>query len=199
MADTFPTFVSMPEANAAVQQMYDDDTAARGFVMNLSTVWGHRPQLRQDLFDLFGRSADAAGLSLRQRAIVITAAASTRADSYCSLAWGEKLAKEAGAGAAAGVLRGDDGQLTPSEQVLARWARTVASDPNGASAADVEALREAGFDDGQIVALTVFTALRLAFSTVNDALGAHPDNAFRASVPAEVVAAVDFGRPVATA
>src|SRR5690348_6783461 len=117
MTDTFPTFLSLPEPSGAVQQMYDDDTSARGFVMNLSTVWGHHPQLRHDLFDLFARAADSAGLSVRQRAIVITAAASTRGDSYCSLAWGEKLAKEAGAGAAAGVLRGDDGALTAAEQV----------------------------------------------------------------------------------
>lgn len=197
MTDTCPTFLSLPEPSAAVQHMYDDDTTARGFVMNLSTVWGHRPQLRQNLFDLFAEAADAAGLSVRQRAVLITAAASTRGDSYCSLAWGDKLAKEAGAGAAAGVLRGVDDDLSPADRQLARWARTVARDPNGASAGDVQALRDAGFDDGQIVALTVFVALRLAFSTVNDALGAQPDSAFRTAVAPEVVAAVDFGRPIA--
>ena len=38
----------------------------------------------------------------------------------------------------------------------------------------MQALRDAGFDDAQIFAITVFVAARLAFSTVNDALGARP-------------------------
>lgn len=34
---------------------------------------------------------------------------------------------------------------------------------------------QAPFDDGQVFAITTFVALRLAFSTANDALGAQPD------------------------
>ena len=118
-------------------------------------------------------------------------------DAYCSLAWGKKLAGEAGAELAGGVLTGRDEALDPSERALARWARQVARDPNGAGSADVQALRDAGFTDGQVFAVTLFVALRLAFSTVNDALGALPDRALAESVPDQVRAAVTFGRPVA--
>ena len=52
-------------------------------------------------------------------------------------------------------------------------------------------------DDGQIFAVTAFVALRLAFSTVNDALGAQPDALLAQALPAEVREAVSFGRPVA--
>jgi len=34
---------------------------------------------------------------------------------------------------------------------------------------------QAGFDDAQILNLTMFVALRIAFSTVNGALGARPE------------------------
>jgi alkylhydroperoxidase family enzyme len=81
---------------------------------------------------------------------------------------------------------------------LARWARRVTGDPNSTAAADVQALRDAGFDDEQIFAITVYVALRIAFSTVNDALGARPDRRLADSVPAPVRAAVTFGRPIAT-
>jgi hypothetical protein len=101
-----------------------------------------------------------------------------------------------GADIASGVLRGDDDLLDPSERALARWARQVARDPNAVAAGDVEALRDAGFDDAQIFAITVFVALRVAFSTVNDALGARPDRALGEAVPAAVRDAVTFGRPV---
>ena len=68
-------------------------------------------------------------------------------DAYCSFAWGQRLAGEAGDEVAVGVLQGDDGGLDPAEQALARWARQVARDPNGAAAGDLEALRTAGYDD----------------------------------------------------
>jgi hypothetical protein len=59
----------------------------------------------------------------------------------------------------------------------------------------MEALRGAGFDDDQIFAMTVFVALRPAFSTVNDTLGASPDAELFAGAPEKVVAAVTYGPP----
>lgn len=132
---------------------------------------------------------------MRERGILVTSCASTRRDSYCALAWGGKLAEVSDADLAAGVLRGEDAALTEPEQALAAWSRAVARDPNRVSAGDVQALRDAGYDDGQIVAITIFVALRMAFSAVNDALGAQPDPELVASLPEQVRDAVDFGRP----
>jgi hypothetical protein len=94
------------------------------------------------------------------------------------LAWGTKLAGATDEATAAGVLAGDDSRLTPAEQAMATWARAVARDPNGTRESDVAALREAGFSDRKIFAMTVFVALRITVSTVDDALGASPDAAF---------------------
>jgi hypothetical protein len=79
---------------------------------------------------------------------------------------------------------------------MAGWARTVARDPNATSAADVQALRDAGFSDAQIFTITVFVALRLAFSTVNAALGLLPDAALRSTSSRAVLDAAAFGRPI---
>jgi hypothetical protein len=57
-------------------------------------------------------------------------------------------------------------------------------------------MREAGYSDAQIFGMTVYVALRLAFSTINDALGARPDSAFRSSAPEAVLDAVNYGRPI---
>ena len=70
----------------------------------------------------------------------------------------------------------------------------MASDPNGTSAEDLEPLRRAGFDDRQIFAITTFVALRLAFSTVNDALGARPDRQLVDDAPAVVRDGITWGR-----
>ena len=118
-------------------------------------------------------------------------------DSYCSLAWGGKLAKASDPTLAAGVLTGDDAGLTDQEKAMADWARKVARDPNATTPADIAALRDCGLDDGQIFAITTFVALRLAFSTINDSLGAQPDAQLARSLPRDVREAVTYGRPVA--
>ena len=176
------------------QRLYDEDRAGDGYVMNLTRVWAHEPELQDDLSALLGRAAERAALTFRQRGVLVSACASTLGDSYCALAWGTRLAGEVGAEVAAGVLAGDDTGLDGADAALAAWARKVAGDPNATTAADVEALRSVGFDDAQILAVTVFVALRLAFSTVNDALGAIPDDELVARAPEAVRAAVTFGR-----
>jgi hypothetical protein len=97
-----------------------------------------------------------------------------------------------------GVLNGSDAGLTDQEKAMAAWARKVATDPNANTPADIQALRDSGLDDGQIFAITSFVAFRLAFSTINDSLGAQPDAQLAQSVPQEVREAVTYGRPVAT-
>ena len=193
------SFLDDPHETEAVRRLFADDLAQDGFVMNLSRVWAHRPELRERLSALLAEAASAAGLTFRQRGVLVAATASTRADSYCSLAWGTRLAGEMGAEGAAAVLRGDDSALDVAERVLARWGRQVARDPNGTGPDDVRALREAGFDDAQVLALTMYAAGRIAFSTVNAALGARPDEEYREIAPDPVLDAVTYGRPVAGA
>ncbi|MEU6715149.1 hypothetical protein ABZ897_27100 [Nonomuraea sp. NPDC046802] len=189
-------FLQPPEVTSEVRRLFDEDLAELGYVMNVTRLWAYQPDTMTGLFDLVRQTVEAGGLDLRTRGILVTACASAFGDSYCSLAWGCKLAESADARTAAGVLRGDDDGLTPAERALAHWARKVARDPNGIGQADVRALREAGFDDGQIFAITTFVALRIAFSTVNDALGARPDAALRSTAPQPVLEAVTFGRPI---
>lgn len=191
------TFLAPPEETDAVRAFYAEDLADAGFVMNSSRVWGHHPGLQHRLFTLMAEAATAAGLSFRQRGILVAATAAARQDSYCSLAWGARLAGAAGDDVASAVLQGEDAVLDPADRALASWARRVAADPNGTRPEDVQALREAGFDDGQVLALTVYAAARVAFSTVNDALGARPDAQYRDVAPGAVREAVRYGRPIA--
>jgi len=190
-------FLDLPAPSADADRLCADDVADRGYVMNVSRLWGHQPALHDALAALIVQCSDAASLTLRQRAILVCACVSTVGDAYCSLAWGSRLADEASAGVAASVLRGDDSALEPPERVLAAWARRVVRAPNATTAADVDELRAAGYDDARILAVTAFVALRLAFAAVNDALGAQPDAELAAAAPREVRDAVTWGRPMA--
>jgi uncharacterized peroxidase-related enzyme len=192
------SFLQEPPVSPHVQALYDEDLADDGYVGNLTRLWAHQPDTLKRLFELMSQAFTPSGLNFRQRGILVTAAASALGDSYCSLAWGAKLGKASHAAVAAGVLNGSDAELTDQEKAMAAWARKVATDPNATTPADIQALRDSGLDDGQIFAVTAFVALRLAFSTINDSLGAQPDAQLALSVPQEVREAVTYGRPAAT-
>jgi hypothetical protein len=187
-------FLELPVDSTEAQALFAEDIADVGYVMNVSKLWAYQPNLVTGLFDLMSETIADLGLSLRQRGILVAACASTLRDSYCSLAWGSRLAGVSDPETAAAVLRGTDEGLTADERALSSWARKVASDPNGTTPEDIEVLRSAGFDDAQIFAITTFVALRLAFSTVNDALGVGPDITLRSGAPRAVVDAVGYGR-----
>ncbi len=189
-------FLSAPPTTAAGQRLQDDDERDLGFVMNVSRLWGYQPETLEGLFALLGQCKQAGGLDQRQMGILVTATAAALGDSYCSLAWGGKLSASADPATAASVISGDDGELSAAEAAMARWARRVVEDPNGTTAGDVQALRDAGLDDTQIFAVTTVVALRLAFSTINDALGATPDHELRDRTPDVVLDAVTYGRPM---
>jgi uncharacterized peroxidase-related enzyme len=188
-------YLSAPPSSNAADAMYAEDRAAMGYVMTGSRLWAHAPELHDGLFALLAQAAERAGLGVRERGILVTACASTLGDSYCSMAWGHKLASVAGTDLAAGVLRGTDGGLDDRERALAGWARRLAADPNGVAASDVDELRSAGYDDAQVLAITAYVALRIAFSTVNDALGVQPEPELAELTPAAVRAVVTYGRP----
>lgn len=188
-------FLRSPEISPQAQALFDEDIADDGYVWNVSKLWAYQPETVTALFALMSQALAGQDLSFRQRGILVTACASQLGDSYCSLAWGSKLAKVADPAVAASVLTGTDQNLTDSEKVLAAWARKIVRDPNATAENDIQALRDVGFSDDQIFGITTFVALRLAFSTINDALGATPDAALVAAAPESVASAVTYGRP----
>ena len=137
------------------------------------------------------------GLSDRDIALLVAATAAARSDSYCALAWGSRLAAQADAETAARVVGGSAADLDNRGTALVDWASCVAINPNSTTAADIDRLREVGPTDRQIFGATVFITLRMAFSTVNGALGAQPDLQLAQEAPAPVGAAVGYGRPPA--
>ncbi|MGE0467590.1 MAG: carboxymuconolactone decarboxylase family protein [Steroidobacteraceae bacterium] len=182
--------------NAEAAAYLEQERAASGYVMNLERAWAWRPDVAGEFARLRKLLAQESGLSAGEMALLTCATAHALGDSYCSLAWGTRLAGMRGAAAAAAILRGTDPpDSTAREAALRQWAAQVVRDPNGASASQVERLRRAGLSDREIFEATLQVAFRLAFSAVNDALGARPDLELVAAAPAELRAAVSYGRP----
>lgn len=191
------SFLSEPAQSPGQQKMYDENLAQHGYVWSNSRVWGHHPELEAGFKDLLGATAQAAGLTNRERAMLVLGQAKAIGDSYCSVAWSRWLTEWEDSDTALAAIQGDGAPFSERERALSRWAQLVARQPNDVEQADVQALRDVGFDDAQVLALTLFTTLRLALSTTNDALGARPDVALAESIDPRIRAAITWGRPPA--
>jgi uncharacterized peroxidase-related enzyme len=190
-------FLSEPCPNEGASALYARDLAEDGYVGNLTRLWAWRPDVFNAFLSLRTLLTDKAALSLRERALLVCATAASLGDSYCALAWGTTLAAEIDPATAAAVLqRKTATELTVREKALVTWAGQVARDPNAVTVGDVKRLRDVGLTDDEIFDVTAFVAFRLAFSTVNDALGARPDQPLAAAAPAMVREAVVYGRSV---
>ena len=187
-------FLTVPPTTRERQHLYDNDVHEVGYVMNLSLLWAQLPDAKVTWESLLMLAVETAGLTFRQRALLVSACAATLGDAYCSLAWGNRLAGTSDPALAAAVVIGDDSRLGHDERVLTSWARAITRDPNSTTRRDVQALRDAGYSEQQIFAITLFVALRIAFSTVNDALGAAPDRELIDAVAPALRNAVTFGR-----
>lgn len=188
------TFLNEPASSEGQQRMYDADLAQDGYVWDNTKLWAHQPGLDEAITALIVSAADAAGLSIREKGLLVIGQSSTIGDSYCSVAWGRWLTESEDAQTAAAALRADEAPFSQRERALATWARAVADHPNDTTPEDVERLRDVGFDDQQILALTVYAAARMALTVTNDALGARPDQALIDMLHPAVRAAITWGR-----
>jgi uncharacterized peroxidase-related enzyme len=188
-------FLSEPGTTEAAEYL-EKERAASGYVMNLERAWAWRPDVAEGFAQVRRQLTSKSSLTPREIVLLACTAARALGDSYCSLAWGTRLAGMRGAATVAMVLQGTNPpSSTPREIALQRWAEQVVRDPNGASPKEVASLRAAGLSDREIFEATVHIAFRLAFAAVNDALGALPDRELVTAAPEEVRAAVTYGRP----
>lgn len=190
-------FLNDAPLNEDVRSWFDDSVAADGYIPNHTRLWAWRLDMDRDFLALRSRLLSTTSLNERERALIVSAAVSTIGDSYCSIAWGSKLASlTSDSDAALVIAHRDPESLTAREKALAVWVRKIVRDPNATTKADVDELRSAGLDDREIFEATLLAAYRVAFSTVNDALGCSPDHELYDAAPLELRSAITFGRGV---
>lgn len=188
-------FLREPPETDEVLAAHEAERDSEGYVSNHTRLWSWRIDLDQEFRRLRSGILSSSALTERDFAVLVTATVSQLGDSYCALAWGPRLASLTDDETAGRVLGGGSPEsLTEREAALAGWARQIVRDPNATTERDVERLREVGLGEREIFEATAFVAFRLAFSTVNDALGAVPDDQLAEAAPDAVRAAVTYGR-----
>lgn len=110
--------------------------------------------------------------------LVYLAVSVTNDCSYCVASHREQLVEQVGMSTEEvdAIATGDRSPFSARERAVIAFAEQVAHDPNGVDEGDLEALRDAGFDDSEVVRLLTVAAAGIAANTIADALGIHPSD-----------------------
>ena len=167
--------VAPESAGAGLAPIYERIGAAStgGSVANLWRVWGGDPAglatLHAHYRAVMGEPAPLTPAQAEMLAVVVSA---TNGCGYCVSHHGPKLARHAGEAVARAVARDYRAtNLAARDRVLLDAAVALTCEPSERTRADVERLREYGFDDATILKATEVAALYNLVNRVVQALG----------------------------
>lgn len=193
---SFIDTIAPRHAEGAVREMYERQQRHWGYVPNYAKSFSHRPEvmarwgrllaeIRRPLEDRFFELATfAAAVELRHTS--------------CSLAHGNALAQFFPKEAIIAIARQENSPLlNDAEREIVRFSRLVARDASTVTAADVQRLKDCGFDDGEIFDIAAAVAGRAFFTKLLDATGSLPDAALGRIDP-ELRRSLTVGRPLSS-
>lgn len=184
-------------ASPELVMMWGEDEAQWGFIPNFATTFGVRPATYAAWRALNSSIRDSMGP--RRYEMATLAAALELRSSYCSLAHGRALARQALPGVdVAAVARGEDvAALDDVDRAVMALARAVVRDAQQITEADLVELRSLGLRDDEILDVIMAAAARCFFAKVLDASGTEPDTVFH-DLDESMRAALTVGRPIET-
>lgn len=167
------------EATGTVAELYADARERFGFVPDAVKVLTPRPEVAAALTDLKAvLLGDASSLGARRADLLAVAVSGLNHCSYCGSAHAGMLAQRGDLSSDQAVQVYRDwrkaGLDAPDEAMLV-FAEQLTFQPALVGAADVQALRDAGFDDVGIYDVVLLVAYRNFINCVHDGLGASSD------------------------
>ncbi|MCE4027106.1 carboxymuconolactone decarboxylase family protein [Microbacterium sp. Au-Mic1] len=159
--------ISTPPAETAeghAADMYAEDVADVGFVFAHTRVMAVNPEAHEAFMALIRAIVPSIGVSVYEAATL--GAARAIGSPHCLLAHGRKAlrADVLTSDGLEAFARQDDSGFSAAEQAVVQYAARLSVDPRGMTDADTRALRDAGYDDRQIVDITLAAAARNYFS-----------------------------------
>ena len=167
--------VAESEAEGKLRELYEGDRRSLGYVPHYAMVFSLRPEVLESWRAFQG--SIRRNLRLRLYELVTMAAAMALNCRYCLLAHGTVLMKN---GMSVDQLRAiltdfRSAGLEQPEVAMMEFAQKVTRSANEMTQADVDALRALGFNDVEILDITLTATMRNFASKTFDALGAEPD------------------------
>jgi alkylhydroperoxidase family enzyme len=162
--------------------------------MNLERAFDERPGVYAAWRGLVGAILE--NMELRRYELATFAAAQRLRSTYCSIMHGNVLANDVGEDVLA-IVNDREATLDPVDLAVMDLAERVVVDATSITQDDLQALRDLGLTDAEIVDVVLAAAARCFFSKTLDALCVQADAQFQ-ELADELKTAFVVGRPIAT-
>jgi uncharacterized peroxidase-related enzyme len=169
------------EAPAAAKELFDRSQEKLGFVANVLRVYALRPrhlELWNAFYDDLMRGES--GLSKAQREMIAVVVSTANRCHYCMVSHAAYLRKLTGNPALVEQLRTNYryADLEPRERAMLDFAVKLTERSSSCTEADVEALREAGWSDEDVMDITEVAAMFNFTNRLASGLGWIPNGEF---------------------
>ena len=186
--------ISDAEATGEIAQIYQDEIAAMGMVMNATRCWSARPDMLAPVEHLLHQLRDGFSLGLVNFRLITLIAAKHVPSSYCSHVYFRSLSKALGRDKVLAIHRDfRNAGLTDAEIAMLAYAEQIAVDASKITEADIDTLRAVGFSDLNIADIALAASYRSFMSRYFDAIGATVESSFLDDDP-EVRAELAVGK-----
>lgn len=168
-------YVDVDDASGVVAELFSEERERYGRPSLFGRMLANQPSVFETRATYAGALVEGGELPARLKELVFVAVSATNNCEYCVSSHSAVLVEQVGLDPAdvEAVVNGDDTALDDRERAAVAYARAVASDPKRVCAADVDRLKAAGFDDGDVVEVTLVCASAVAANTFADALNVH--------------------------
>jgi uncharacterized peroxidase-related enzyme len=193
-------FIEVPDESTVdddVADWYAKQRGAWGYLPNYALAFTTRPDVASAWNTLNGTIKSH--MDRRRFELATIAAARAYRSTYCMAAHCKFLRDECGDDATMRAVAADSSgsELDPTERAVMRFAEQVARDASSVTAGDVQALRDHGLSDEEVVDVVLAAAARGFFTKVLDALGVQADAQLGEALEPEIREYVTVGRPIA--
>ncbi|MBU2328451.1 MAG: peroxidase-related enzyme [Alphaproteobacteria bacterium] len=162
------TLIVPTDATGPVEQTFAEIKSAFGVVPNMCRAVANSPEALASMWGSFG-ALGGGRLGARLGELIAVAIADRNNCNYC-LAAHTVLGQKAGASAHDMAEAQAGRSADPRTQAVLAFAVKMVDARANIAAADVDALRKAGFDDGEVVEIIAHVALNLFTNYINVAL-----------------------------
>lgn len=162
------------EATGLIAEIYEDDWHSLGYVPSHTKAMSLNPEAFLAWESL--TKAISSSLGLRRYELVTLAAAQAIGSSHCRLAHGKKTLKIIGEEQLHAIAKDfHNAGLSEAEVAMMDYAVKLSTDVTTMTDADAQRLRDVGFNDREIVDITMAAAARNFFSRALLAMGVELD------------------------
>jgi len=154
-------FIKKKEATGKLKECYDHIKRTRGKIANIFKVQSLNPDALKAHLELylklmFGKS----GLTRIQREMIATAISATNNCAYCATHHGEALLRLTKDADLVRRIKEDFARvdLPSKDHAMLNYAVKLTKNPSGVSLKDIEELRQAGFNDADILNINLIAS-----------------------------------------